>query len=101
MHIICCKERRQVEGTKEINRNRIKKLKIVNKLPVNYVKRITQRCTCVQVYVRVMMFNAAFNNISVISWRSVILVEETGENRKSPNVISSTSSRERDSNSQL
>ena len=28
--------------------------------------------------VRVMVFNAAFNNISVISWRSVLLVEETG-----------------------
>jgi hypothetical protein len=28
--------------------------------------------------VRVMMFNATFNNISVISWRLVLLVEETG-----------------------
>ena len=26
----------------------------------------------------VMMFNATFNNISVISWRSALLVEETG-----------------------
>jgi len=25
-----------------------------------------------------MMFNATFNNISVISWRSVLLMEETG-----------------------
>ena len=25
----------------------------------------------------VMLFNAAFNNISVISWKSVLLVEET------------------------
>jgi len=25
-----------------------------------------------------MLFNATFNNISVISWRSVLLVEETG-----------------------
>jgi hypothetical protein len=24
------------------------------------------------------VFNATFNNISVISWRSVLLVEETG-----------------------
>jgi hypothetical protein len=30
----------------------------------------------------VMVFNAAFNNISVISWRSVLLVEETGENKQ-------------------
>jgi hypothetical protein len=29
--------------------------------------------------VRVMMFNATFNNISVISWWSVVLLEETGE----------------------
>jgi hypothetical protein len=28
--------------------------------------------------VRVMVFNATFHNISVISWRSVLLVEETG-----------------------
>ena len=26
----------------------------------------------------VMVFNATFNNISVRSWRSVLLVEETG-----------------------
>jgi hypothetical protein len=32
-----------------------------------------------------MVFNATYNNISVISWRSVLLVEETGgpgENKK-------------------
>jgi hypothetical protein len=28
--------------------------------------------------VRVMMLNASCNNISLISWRSVLLVEETG-----------------------
>jgi len=27
---------------------------------------------------RVMMLNATFNNISVISWQSVLLMEETG-----------------------
>ena len=34
-------------------------------------------------FVSLMVFNATFNNISVISWRSVLLVEETegpGEN---------------------
>ena len=30
------------------------------------------------VRVRVIVFNATFNNISVISWRPVLLVEETG-----------------------
>jgi hypothetical protein len=28
--------------------------------------------------VRVVVFNAAFNNISVTSWQSVLLVEKTG-----------------------
>jgi hypothetical protein len=28
--------------------------------------------------VRFMVFNATFNNISAISWQSVLLVEETG-----------------------
>ena len=32
--------------------------------------------------VRVVELNATFNNISVISWRSVLLVDETGENRR-------------------
>ena len=32
--------------------------------------------------VRVMVFNATFNNISVISWRSVLLVEGTGKNHR-------------------
>ena len=60
-----------------------------------------------------MVFNATFNNISVISWRSVLLVEETGvpeENHRpvashcqtlSYNVVSKTSRHERDLNSQL
>ena len=30
------------------------------------------------VRVRVMVFNVTFNNIAVISWQSVLLVEETG-----------------------
>jgi len=40
---------------------------------------------CKQMYVCLMVFNATFNNISVISWRSVLLVEETrgpGENHR-------------------
>jgi len=28
--------------------------------------------------IRVIVFNATFNNISVILWRSVLLMEETG-----------------------
>ena len=71
-----------------------------------------------RIQVRVMVFKAIFNNISVISWKSVLLVEETvvpGENHRpvpshhtiktmmvpqkltlSHNVISSTSHHERD-----
>ena len=29
-------------------------------------------------FVCLMVFNATFNNFSVISWQSVVLVEETG-----------------------
>ena len=33
-----------------------------------------------------MVLNATFNNISVISWRSVLLVEETGNLEKTTNL---------------
>jgi len=61
---------------------------------------------------RFVEFNATFNNISVISWRSVLLVEETrvpGENNRpvsshwqtlSHKVVSRTHRHERGSNSQ-
>ena len=59
----------------------------------------------------VIALNATFNKISVISWRSVLLVEETGvpwENHRPwqvtdqlyNNIVSSTPRHERDSNSQ-
>ena len=63
-------------------------------------------------WVWVILFNATFNNISVISWRSVLLVKETrvhGENHQpaayhwqtlSHNIVSSTPHHEPDSNSQ-
>jgi hypothetical protein len=38
--------------------------------------------TGISIRVRVIMFNATLNNISVISWPSVLLVEETGENHR-------------------
>ena len=62
---------------------------------------------------RFIVFNATFNNISVISWRSVLLVEEIGVPGEyhrpvashwqtlSNNVVSSTPRHERGSNSQL
>jgi hypothetical protein len=36
----------------------------------------------VNIRVRVMMFNTTFNNILAISWRSVLMVEETGVHRE-------------------
>ena len=59
-----------------------------------------------------MVFNTTFNNISVILWRSVLLVEETGvpaqklqtyskSDKLSHNVVPSTPHHERDSNSKL
>jgi len=63
--------------------------------------------------VMVVVFNVIFNNISVISWRSVLLVEETGvpgENHRpvashwqtlSHDAVSSVPRHGRDSNSQL
>jgi hypothetical protein len=58
-----------------------------------------QLCTDITFGVRVIVLNATFNNISVILWPSVLLVEETVENHRpaashrqtlSPVVVSST-----------
>jgi hypothetical protein len=61
----------------------------------------------------VMVFNATFSNISAISWRSVLLMKETGVAGEyhrpvasnwqtlSHNVVSSTLHNERDANLQL
>ena len=38
--------------------------------------------TAYQIRKGVMVFNATFNDISIISWRSGSLVEETGENHR-------------------
>jgi len=54
-----------------------------------------------------MSFNSTFNNISVILWRSVLLVEETEKSTDLPevtlshSVVSSTPRNERDPNSQF
>ena len=39
--------------------------------------QLTLRKGCNCLFVCLMVFNATFNNISVISWQSVLLVEET------------------------
>ena len=65
------------------------------------------------VRIGVIVFNPSFNNISVISWRSFLLLEETGvsgENQRPPashrqtlshNAVSSTPRHEPDSNLQI
>ena len=67
-----------------------------------YLLSVDLNSRSVWVRIRVKVFNATFNNISVISWWSVLLVEETrlpGENHRpatshwqtlSHNVVSST-----------
>ena len=50
--------------------HKLKKIATVRKeMDVNQHERLSR--------VRVMVFNATFNNISAISWWSVLLVEET------------------------
>ena len=39
--------------------------------------------------VRVMVFNATLNNISVILWQSVLLLEEIGENHQKQDISAS------------
>jgi hypothetical protein len=47
-----------------------------------------------------MVVNATFNNISAISWRSVLLVEETGVPGENNRPLLSAIGHERNSNSQ-
>jgi len=49
----------------------------------------------------IKVFNATFNNISIISWRLVLLVEETGLPGENQQILSHNVSSEWDSNSQL
>ncbi len=42
-----------------------------------------------KIFVCLMVFNATFNNISVISWRSVLLVEKTGGSRENHRPVAS------------
>ena len=48
------------------------------KLLLVYFKKLFKSDSEWDVRVRVMVFNATFNNISVILWWSVLLTEETG-----------------------
>jgi len=45
--------------------------------------------SCFYLFVLLMVPNATFNNVSVISWRSVLLVEETGIPRENHRPVAS------------
>jgi hypothetical protein len=47
-----------------------------------FISKGTKTNLCSSFGVRFMVFNATFNNSSVISWLSVLLVEETGTHQK-------------------
>ena len=60
---------------------------IGSKIAVIYLSVETKPChdyTTVMVRLRFMVFNATFNNITVISWWSVLLVEETEVPERKP-----------------
>jgi len=59
-----------VGSVKQNSDSNVKLFSMIYKGRGNYLAIIESR-------VRVMVFNATFNNISVISWWSILLVEET------------------------
>ena len=57
-------------------------LKVISRHSTSYL-------SCIQWKVGVMVFNTTFNNISVISWLSDLLVEETGVPRENHRPVTS------------
>ena len=54
----------------------------LNTTTITPIVVITVVVFLISLRVRVTVFNAPFNHISVISWQSVLLVGETGENHQ-------------------
>ena len=57
-----------------------------------YIKKFCLSCnhySCCTIKVWLMMFNATFNNISVISWQLVLLVKKTGVPRENHWLVAS------------
>ena len=52
--------------------------------------QMSQGITFYIVFVCLMVFNTTFNNISVISWWSVLLVEEIGVPEKTTDLLQDT-----------
>ena len=55
----------------------------------NWDRHVFITMTLNSMFVCLMVFNATFNNISVISWRSVLLVEETEGPRENHRPVAS------------
>jgi len=61
-----------------INGIQLEKSGLINLQNIN-ISESENRGFSLCLFVCLMVFNATFNTISVISWRSLLLVEETGE----------------------
>jgi hypothetical protein len=86
-HHWCCKfESRSVRGVQHYVIKFVSDLRQVDVLLVrHFVWMLVYRNPSYIVFFCLMVFNPTFNNISVISWRSVLLVKETvvpGENHR-------------------
>ena len=71
-----------VSGSKE------REVILLSPLPI-FVKGDNLLFFLLLLFVCLVMFNATYNNISVISWRSVLLVEETGGPRENQRPVAS------------
>jgi hypothetical protein len=61
----------------------------MSELPLLCGYRQSRVVQLLMIYFWVMVFNTTFNNISVISWRSVLLMEKTGVPRENLRSIAS------------
>ena len=59
------------------------------KLKCSLYNNHSKRFTGMVVWLGFMVFNATFNNIAVILWQSVLLVEETGVPRENHQLVTS------------
>jgi hypothetical protein len=66
------------EDPEKNNNNNITMVKVRKKQKNKSLDKTISHKKSEQEWVRVMVFNTTFNNISVISWWSHLLVEETG-----------------------
>jgi len=69
---------------RNLRHNKFKEIQMLSRGCIAHMTCIDNKQTNLKFFIRwsgfgwFMAFNATFNNISVISWQSVLLVEETG-----------------------